>query len=123
MGIGFLIGALLLFHKGVPIDGRMWRLLNPHMELMTFGWTMQFVMGIAFWILPRFPNHEKRYGNVRLGWWSFVLLNSGVLLTTLGGWVAQGNISLLGRLILLLAVIVYIRLIWPRVKAFGIHAT
>lgn len=123
MGIGFLFGSLLLFHKGVPIDNLAWQFLNPHMELMTFGWTIQFVMGIAFWILPRFSNHEKRYGHVRLGWWSFILLNLGVLLTTFGGWVMQSHVSLFGRLILLVSVGFYIRLMWSRVKSFGIHAT
>lgn len=123
MGIGYLFGSLLLFHKGVPIDSWAWRLLNPHMELMTFGWVMQFIMGTAFWILPRFPNRERRYGNVRLGWSGFILLNTGVLLTTLSGWLAQSHLALLGRLILLVSTLIFVRLTWARVKPFGKHAT
>lgn len=48
MGIGFLFGAMILHHKGIPIYDWTWKLLNPYIELMIFGWTMQFVMGVAF---------------------------------------------------------------------------
>ena len=80
MGIGFLFGALMLLQKGIPVNAHLWQLLNPHIELMIFGWTLQFVMGIAFWILPRFSG-DHRYGKVYLGWWSFGFLNTGILLT------------------------------------------
>lgn len=119
MGIGFLFGALLLYHKGIPIYAWAWRLLNPHIELMIFGWTMQFVMGMAFWILPRFTG-EQRYGRVYLGWWSFILLNGGVMLTASGAWVGSGWASLVGRLLVLASVILFAVLIWPRVKPLSV---
>jgi heme/copper-type cytochrome/quinol oxidase subunit 1 len=121
MGIGFLFGALILYHKGIPLYARAWRLLNPHIELMIFGWTMQFVMGIAFWVLPR-SSGEHRYGRVRLGWGSFVLLNGGVLLTATGAWFGPDLLSLAGRLCTLCAVVLFGVLIWPRVKPLGGHA-
>lgn len=115
MGIGFLFGALILHHKGIPIYAWSWRLLNPHIELMIFGWTMQFVMGIAFWIMPRFSGNH-RYGNVSLGWWSFVLLNTGVLVTAVGTWFALNSVALVGHLNTLGAVLLFVILIYPRVK-------
>jgi heme/copper-type cytochrome/quinol oxidase subunit 1 len=118
MGVGFLFGALILYHKGIPIDGRIWKLLNPHIELMIFGWTMQFVMGIAFWILPRFSG-EQRYGRVYLGWWSFMLLNGGVVLTSIAYWFALEIYTLAGRLLILFGVMDFVLLIWPRVKPLG----
>ncbi|MBZ0296800.1 MAG: cbb3-type cytochrome c oxidase subunit I [Anaerolineae bacterium] len=121
MGIGFLFGALILHHKGIPIYAWTWRLLNPHIEMMIFGWTMQFVMGIAFWILPRFSS-EPRYGSTRLGWWSLALLNSGVALTALGVWFALNLLSLAGRLSTLSAITLFVILIWPRVKPLGGYA-
>ncbi|HLV35003.1 MAG TPA: hypothetical protein VKY59_07825 [Spirillospora sp.] len=121
MGIGFLFGSLLLHHKGVPIYVWTWKLLNPHIELMIFGWTMQFVMGIAFWILPRFSG-EGRYGRVRLGWWSFVLLNAGIIATGLGGWFVLDALSFAGRLLILGAVALFAVLMWPRVKPLGGYA-
>ena len=118
MGIGFLFGALMLHHKGIPIGGTVWRLLNPHIELMIFGWTMQFVMGIAFWILPRFSG-EERYGRVDLGWWSFALLNMGIGAAGLGSWIVLGWLTLVGRLLMLAAVVMFATVIWPRVKPLG----
>lgn len=121
MGIGFLFGSLILHHKGVPIYGWTWKLLNPHIELMIFGWTMQFVMGIAFWILPRFSG-EARYGRVRLGWWSFALLNTGIIATSLGGWFVLDALSFAGRLLILGAVALFAVLMWPRIKPLGGYA-
>lgn len=118
MGLGFLFGGLILFHKGVPIYSWAWRLLNPHIELMIFGWTIQFVMGIAFWILPRFSG-EPRYGRVSLGWWSFVLLNAGILFNNLGSWFVVSALTFAGRLLTLAAVALFAVLIWPRVKPLG----
>lgn len=121
MGIGFLFGALLLYNKGIPIYNWTWKLLNPHIELMVFGWTMQFVMGIAFWILPRFSS-EPRYGKVVWGWWSFGLLNSSILLTAVGAWFTHDLMSLVGRLGILSAVVLFVILIYPRVKPLGGYA-
>lgn len=121
MGIGFLFGALLLYNKGIPIYDWMWKLLNPHIEFMIFGWTMQFVMGIAFWILPRF-SREPRYGKAVWGWWSFGLLNGGILMTAAGAWFTHDLISLAGRLGILTAVVLFVRLIYPRVKPLGGYA-
>jgi hypothetical protein len=115
MGIGFLFGALILHHKGIPIYSWTWKLLNPHIELMITGWTIQFAMGIAFWILPRFSG-EGRYGKSSLGWWSFALLNSGVLFTTFGAWFTNDLLSFAGRLLALAAVSLFVVMIWPRVK-------
>jgi heme/copper-type cytochrome/quinol oxidase subunit 1 len=119
MGIGFLFGALILANKGVPFSPWAWRLLNPHIELMIFGWTMQLVMGVAFWILPRFTG-KQRYGRVTLGWWSFALLNTGVVLMALGGWFALLAPLLAGRLLTLAAVILFAVLMWPRVKPLAV---
>ncbi len=121
MGIGFLFGSLILHHKGVPIYGWTWKLLAPHVALMIFGWTMQFVMGIAFWTLPRFSG-EQRYGRVDFGWWSFGLLNGGVILTASGTWWSHDLISLMGHLAVLSATALFVIVIWPRVKPLGGYA-
>jgi hypothetical protein len=118
MGIGFLLGALILHHKGIPIYLWTWKLLNPHIELMILGWTMQFVMGIAFWILPRFSG-DQRYGKVYLGWWSLGLLNLGISLTAAGMWLGDDLMALVGRLGSLSAVLLFVFVIYPRVKPLG----
>lgn len=119
MGFGFLFGSLILHHKGIPIFAWTWRLLNPHIELMIFGWTMQFIMGIAFFILPRFSENHNRYGAEHLGWWSFFCLNLGIILTAVSYWFGWQYMAIVGRGFALLAVVTFVVMIWSRVKPLG----
>lgn len=120
LGVGFLVGALMLTQKGVPLDGSLLRLLPLHIEVLLFGWTLQLAMGIAFWILPRF-SREPRYGNQRLGWLAFALINFGVWCAGLGHWLnTPPTIIMLGRAAELLAVVFFALHAWPRVKAIGV---
>ena len=119
MGIGFFFGSLILHHKGIPIYPWTWKLLNPHIEIMIFGWTIQLVMGVAFAILPRFSDRDNRYGAEYLGWWSFYLINFGVALTALAEWNTSIGLTLLGRLLVLVAILTFTIMIFPRVKPLG----
>jgi hypothetical protein len=121
LGIGILFGALLLANKGVPYEPQVWRLLNPHIEFLIFGWMIQLAMGVAFWTLPRFSN-EHRYGKTHLGWMSYVLLNGGTIITAASYWLNASAAILVGNLLTLAAVFVYTLLIWPRVKPLGSDA-
>ena len=122
MGIGFLFGSLVLHHKGVPIFLWSWRLLPPHIEFMIFGWTVQLAMGIGFWILPRFPQGD-RYGNTLLGWVAFALFDIGLLAGAWAGYAANAAMQAAGRGVMLVGVLVYIWVMWPRIRAFGVFAS
>ena len=112
--LGFTFGAALLWHKGVPIHPLLWRLLPAHMEFLLIGWTVQLVLGVAYWILPRFYTSR---GDVRLVWAAFVLLNGGVWLAGMGGTLAApGWILLVGRLCEAGAALAFAFNAWPRVK-------
>lgn len=119
MGVGFLFGALILAHKGVPLFGWTWQLLPAHIELMIYGWTMQFVMGVGYFALPRFTDPTRRYGEEPLGWMSFLMLNAGVLLGAAAQSWAWGVLVLVARGLVVVSVLLYVRLMWARVKPFG----
>lgn len=124
MGIGFLFGAMLLAHKGIPLFTWTWRLIFLHVEMLIFGWTMQLVMGVAYFILPRFSQRgDKRYGAEHLGWWSYYLLNSGIILTVFAHWYVAEIFILIGRLLVLLAIGLFVAMIWERVKPLADYPT
>jgi heme/copper-type cytochrome/quinol oxidase subunit 1 len=117
--LGFTFGGLLLAHKGIHLSPFLWQLLPAHIEFLLIGWTLQLIMGVAFWILPRFSREPKR-GDERLAWMAFVLVNLGVCLSAAGPFtVASVWISLVGRSAEALAAIAFILHAWPRVKPLG----
>ena len=120
LGIGITLGALMLWNKGSLLDLRIWLLVSTHLELLIVGWLIQLALGVAFWILPRFTK-EPRYGNVRLGWLGFALLNVGVLLVILSIWGgALADLQPVGRLVELIAALILVVVLWSRVKTFGV---
>ena len=116
LAAGFTLGALLLFHKGVPWYPAAWQLLPPHIEFLLLGWTLQLAMGVAFWILPR-DLHRPGRGNEALAWVAFALINAGVLMAGLG-WMlgAQPLFPFLGRLAEAAAAVAFALHAWLRIK-------
>ncbi len=120
LGAGFTLGALILWQKGLPYAGGVWRLLPMHVEFLLAGWTMQLAMGVGFWILPRFLRGRPR-GDERLVWAAYLLLNLGVLSVGVGSWlVAPPLLLLLGRGLELLAAALFALHTWPRIKPHGV---
>lgn len=118
LGAGFTFGALMLFNKGTPVNGMIWQLLWPHVELVLLGWTLQLGMGVAFWIMPRFSG-PRRYGRVWLGWAAFGLLNAGVLVVIGGLLAGTDGLIALGRALEVLAAGAFALHLWPRIKPLG----
>ena len=119
LGAGMLIGALLLWNKGLPFDVTFWLALPVHIELVLVGWMVQLVLGMAFWIVPRFTR-APRYGNETLGWISFVMLNTGLGVVVVSYWVDHaGSLALSGHILEVIGILIFVRQIWQRVKPFG----
>jgi hypothetical protein len=80
---------------------------------------VQLALGVAFWILPRYPSGAAR-GNERLGWLCYALLNVGVLATGIGAIAGPATAPLLGRMAEGLAALAFAGHAWGRVRPFGI---
>lgn len=120
LGAGFTLGALMLWQKGLPFDPQVWRWREAHIDMLLLGWTLQLAMGVAFWIMPRFST-PPRHGDVRPAVAAALLLNVGVLLSAAGGWAGdQPWLVLSGRALVLLAVLLFVLHIWPRVRPPGL---
>ncbi|HEU4647687.1 MAG TPA: cbb3-type cytochrome c oxidase subunit I [Gemmatimonadales bacterium] len=116
--LGALVGGLLL--AGVPVSAPHGAALRQaHLDLMLFGWLVQFVLGVAYWMLPRYAAKPER-GSPRLAWGAFALFQGGLALAVVGQALARPSIApAAGRLLLAGATFVFLGLLWGRAKPFA----
>lgn len=113
--LGFTFGALLLAHKGQPLHPALWGWLPAHIEWLLTGWVAQLILGVAFWIAPRFWTTPRR-GNTTGAYVAFFLLNAGIWLVAMGPVLEWGPlVALAGRLLEVAAVGAFATAIWPRI--------
>lgn len=119
LAAGFVMGAIMLADRALPLGGWVIRLRPMHIEFLLLGWTVQLALGVAYWILPRFRAGAER-GRASLAWAAFALLNTGVLVVAVGAAVGAPPIAgLTGRCAEGLAAAAFAAHAWPRVKVFG----
>ncbi|MAO66141.1 MAG: hypothetical protein CL666_14190 [Balneola sp.] len=116
--LGAGIGALMLINKAFLISPMIWFIFPIHIEFLIFGWIIQFTLGVAYWILPRFLESKGR-GNPKLAWLMVVFLNLGILSVAFAPYGLGQNIGLAGRIFETLAVILFITLHWKRVVTYN----
>lgn len=113
--LGFSLGALLLANKGILFAAWIWKLLPLHIEFLMFGFISQLVMGIAFWILPRFSGGLR--GNESNYWVTIIFMNIGLWMVGGESWFGQpGWLLLVGRVFEGLAALLFTLNSWLRVK-------
>lgn len=127
MKSGFLaLGLALLYEALLARPGALWPALPDaalHLgaiHLLTVGWLLQLISGVAFWMFPRHPTRPPR-GNERLGWSALVLLDAGLLLRLIGEpWrLGAGGPSwplVVSAALQFVAVSLLVMLLWPRVR-------
>ncbi len=116
--VGMTIGALLLTQKALPFSTTLWRLLPMHIEFVLFGWIVQLVIGVSFWMLPRLPGNVRQHE--QWVWVGFIWLNIGILLVSAEPFFPNlPYLALVGRVSELLAIALYVFHIWRRVRPFG----
>ena len=115
---GSLIGAAMLISKAYPAWAPVWLLLPVHIEVMIFGWIIQFTIGTAYWILPRYLETGDR-GSASMARAMVGLFNAGIVVNVLS------YIHLLpasgifwGRLLETGAVLLFIFLHWNRAVSY-----
>lgn len=119
LALGVTFGALILTAKALPAWGWAWAWFPSHIELMAYGWMMQFALGIAFWALPRYLKPPKR-GDERPAWAAWALINLGVLLLAYRPALGLDWARAAGGAAEALAVFMFVLYIWPRVKPLGV---
>lgn len=122
--MGYTLGGLLLWNKGMPLLPWLWTLRLSHVHMLLVGWTVQLACGVAFWILPRLDASGTR-GNERLVWGCYWALNTGVVLAALYDPLAPRVAASGLRALPVLAGVLYLGAIaaftlhaWPRIVSF-----
>jgi heme/copper-type cytochrome/quinol oxidase subunit 1 len=77
VGVTLVLGPLLRFPPAISA-------LQPvYFHLLMVGWVTQLIFGVGFWMFPKQSSEQPR-GSERLGWATYWLLNSGLLLRVIG---------------------------------------
>jgi len=127
LGLGFTAGALVLLQKALPMAPWLWTLRLSHVHMLLVGWNVQFGVGVAYWIFPRFDAAGDR--GVPHWWWlGYVCLNGGVFAAAAHDLVAL-FVPAMGHELAIVAGILYIGAtvglvtpLWQRVLPFRSHA-
>jgi len=80
--LGFTLGSLLLFHKGVPLHPALWSLFPAHIEFTLWGFITQLALAVGYGIFPRYRSHHPR-GNPAWHTFLMILINIGILVSVL----------------------------------------
>lgn len=116
--VGSTFGGLILANKGIPFLPILWVLLPIHIEVLFSGWMMELVMGVAFWILPRFSSGAPR-GNEWFSWLSYICLNGGILLLAIETFKSNGWMAPVGKSLIWVAALFFLAGNWKRIKPSG----
>ncbi len=115
--VGTALGALLLATEP-HYDATRASLRDAHLTLLLFGWLVQFVLGVAYWMLPRYPRAPDR-GPRWAGWAAYSAFLVGLGLSLIGLLLPLSGLAPAGKLLLAGATFGFILLLWRRAKPFG----
>ncbi len=115
---GILVAARPVFDLPAPVGA-----LTPiYFHLFMVGWVLQLIMGIAYWMFPKYSRERPR-GYDGLMWAAYGLLNLGLVLRVIAEPMATLQTDPLWRWLLVasavsqwLAALAFTGNMWPRVK-------
>lgn len=116
--VGVTLGAVMLIHKAFPLHPAMWLILPVHIQLLIWGWIIQFTLGTAYWILPRYLKGASR-GNEAFSWLIIITLNMGILLNLLSFILGIPLLGETGLILQTISVALFVLLHWQRVTSYS----
>jgi hypothetical protein len=119
---GMLLWLLWHVESAIPVF-RFLRMIQPlALHLVVVGWLTQLIFGVALWMFPTWSRDQPR-GPEWLAWACYGLLNAGLLLRAIAEPLNSLNpapylswLLAASALAQLLAVWIFIVLVWPRVR-------
>src|SRR5574341_2538920 len=77
--LALLVGVALMAQSVVELPSIIAALGPVYFHLLMVGWVTQLIIGVAYWMFPKFSTEQPR-GSERLGWAIYALLNAGLIL-------------------------------------------
>lgn len=77
--VGLLLGTVMLLQPLLNWSSKLQALRPVYLHFLFIGWVTQIIMGVAYWMFPKFSRAKPR-ANEHIGWAVFVLLNTGLIL-------------------------------------------
>jgi hypothetical protein len=118
--LGVLLGSGMLIHQALTLQGAPYPLVVVHTHLLTVGFLVNMVMGVAYWLFPRPSGRPEQ----RLASAAYGCLNGGLvlrfatepfLLAPGGPWFQAG--AALAGLLQGLAALLFLAGVWGRVMS------
>lgn len=81
--LGLLMAALVVAQPVLNLPSLLGTFRPVYLHLLMVGWITQLIMGVAYWMFPKYSK-EKPRGSERLGWFVFIALNLGLILRIVG---------------------------------------
>jgi hypothetical protein len=123
--LGTALSTLWLIHLVRPIHPLLAYLQPTALHLIVVGWLTQLIFGVALWMFPVWSREQPR-GPEGFIWACYGLLNAGLLLRLMaeplnayGPTAALGALLVASSIMQVAAVLIFIGLIWPRVRPKG----
>ncbi len=115
--LGLLLAIQPILSLG-PLSG----LFPVYIHLLVFGWLTQLIFGVVFWMFPKYSTEKPRRSE-SLGWWTYTLLNIGLLLRAIAEPInstqpnaISGWTLVISAIIQFLAGLAFVVNTWGRVK-------
>lgn len=116
--LGAFLGTVMLIQKAFPFNAAVWILRPLHIQLLIWGFIIQFTLGTAYYILPRYVEGSSR-GSAAKGWGVVGALNSGIILNIVAAYFVEDFLGLIGIILQAIAVILFVWLHWQRVTSYN----
>lgn len=78
-----LAGTAILAQPVLDLPAPVAALQPVYFHLFMLGWVTQLIVGVVYWMFPKYSQERPR-GHERLGWATYALLNTGLLLRAAG---------------------------------------
>lgn len=118
--VGMAMGVVVAAARAGLLPPRSSLALMVHIPAVLVGWFAQLVIGVAYWMMPKYGRSDARWprGPERPFLAAIVALNVALLIAVLGRFVGPGLVRV-GAVAVLASFAACAAQIWPRVKAFG----